>query len=537
MTPPVQNVLNRMPGGSDAAPGHYRWQSPAGDVSIAFDGEVVERLRQDVLSGFHALRKRGLEVGGILLGRVSRRLPLSIRVEKIEAIHCEHRFGPAFVLSDSDRAQLESLLERLRQQDLSVVGYYRSCTGREMGLDAADQELIRQFFTDQNHAFLVIRPVSMRECVGAFMFQRDGKLQTEPAHLPFPFKAQPASADAAPDAEPGPEPAQEEAPLEVEPPAPNAASVNLAPALAPAPAAPEIRKEIKVASRRRHTLPWVLLCLALTLAVLFGGEVWRAVTQPQWDGLGLNVSASESGLEVSWDPSLPAVRDARRGVLTITDGASENRVELNVAALARGRFTYRPSGNNVVVRFLIDGPDMKVSGETFRIVSSSKQEPASQKAVSEPAAPADGTAADAKEELKSGSRPEETKPAPDTSGNQAEAPAAAAAEQPTAPQPVPETPRDVPISVAAKAVHEMQPVVSEGIRARIRGQIIIPVTVGISASGRVVSAAPQGNGDAVYGYLASRAAEAARLWRFEPARSRNGKALASTKTLHFVFTP
>ena len=57
----------------------------------------------------------------------------------------------------------------------------------------------------------------------------------------------------------------------------------------------------------------------------------------------------------------------------------------------------------------------------------------------------------------------------------------------------------------------------------------------IDTRGRVVSATPvtrQHSG--LDQYLAGRAVQAARLWRFEPARE-NGKAVEGTQVIHFVF--
>ena len=86
-----------------------------------------------------------------------------------------------------------------------------------------------------------------------------------------------------------------------------------------------------------------------------------------------------------------------------------------------------------------------------------------------------------------------------------------------------------------KAIYKAPPVVAAGIRSRIRNTIAIDIRVHIDPHGRVVSAAPvtkQHSG--LNQYLAGRAVQAARLWRFEPARE-NGKAVAGTSTLHFVF--
>jgi TonB family protein len=66
--------------------------------------------------------------------------------------------------------------------------------------------------------------------------------------------------------------------------------------------------------------------------------------------------------------------------------------------------------------------------------------------------------------------------------------------------------------------------------------VIVPVEVKISESGRVTSAIPEKGSGAVYDYLSTLAAGAARNWRFQPARSHSGAPVPATKTLYFVFT-
>ena len=67
------------------------------------------------------------------------------------------------------------------------------------------------------------------------------------------------------------------------------------------------------------------------------------------------------------------------------------------------------------------------------------------------------------------------------------------------------------------------------VRPRIKGTIPIDVRVHIDDRGRVTSAAPVvKRRTGLDAYLAGRAVEAARLWRFEPARE-NGKAVAGDR--------
>jgi outer membrane biosynthesis protein TonB len=65
---------------------------------------------------------------------------------------------------------------------------------------------------------------------------------------------------------------------------------------------------------------------------------------------------------------------------------------------------------------------------------------------------------------------------------------------------------------------------------------VIPVKVDVSATGRVVRAVAESrDGDGVRRYLADLAQKAAREWRFTPARSGSGAAVAGSKRIEFVF--
>jgi hypothetical protein len=92
----------------------------------------------------------------------------------------------------------------------------------------------------------------------------------------------------------------------------------------------------------------------------------------------------------------------------------------------------------------------------------------------------------------------------------------------------------VPIAV----VRQVQPGIPEGIRARINDRIVIPVKVGVSERGQVVSAVAESQpNDGIHRYLAEQAQKAVRKWRFSPARAKSGERVASSKTVDVVFTP
>src|SRR5437868_9060594 len=106
-----------------------RWDAPGGRPSVIFDRDVLQELRSRVIEAFLSLPKRGVEVGGFLLGRIETAEPLTIRIDGFEPVLCEHRHGPSYVLSDTDRAQLEDALARRKSgSNPRVIGFYRSYT-------------------------------------------------------------------------------------------------------------------------------------------------------------------------------------------------------------------------------------------------------------------------------------------------------------------------------------------------------------------------------------------------------------------------
>jgi hypothetical protein len=478
----------------------YSWDAPGG-ASISMAVTVAEQIKQEVMDAFRALPRRGLEIGGVLLGRVVRRDPLEVVVDAFEPVPCEHRLGPALILSDVDRAQLEQILARLRAQpESSIVGYYRSFTGREIELDKTDQELIQKDFSDPEQVILAINPVSFNKCVGWWFARQDGHLPAKPAGAPFPFpNGQIAnhSGQLEPSAEVASERDSEPAGA-ADSPEPEPVSPASLPPLRRF--SPEGGSEPKPAVAR-FFLPWALGVVSGLAAFAFLYPWGETSGTQQALRVGLAAQRTASGIEVTWDHSPPTLQKATGGLLAINDGSSERRVELDRAAVARGRLIYEPSGSDLLFRLSIFGPGKQSATESFRMALAAPSPPPPvnrpETATGVPATP-------------------EVPPQPDR--------------RPRArPEATPEA------AVAAEVIHEVRPGISEAILARLRSPVTVPVNVKIDSAGKVTGATAQGGGDGVYRYLAERATHAARFWRFRPARGKNGKPVPSTQTLFFLF--
>jgi hypothetical protein len=198
--------------------------------------------------------------------------------------------------------------------------------------------------------------------------------------------------------------------------------------------------------------------------------------------LGLYVDPAGQTWRISWNPKATALDEARSVQLFVREGDEQKRFDLSARDLASGSYQYSPFANDVTFRLEVVDKAGRVSAESFRLTRAGN-----------PPAPA----------------PAHT-PAPH---------AAASSSAITQPKPI----------------YRAPPVIAAGVRSRIKGTVSIDVRVQIDARGRVVAATPvtrQHSG--LDKYLADRAVQAARLWRFEPARE-NGKPVAGTQILHFVF--
>jgi proteasome lid subunit RPN8/RPN11 len=145
-----------------------------------------------MLTGLNAVPRRGAEVGGILIGS---RTPQCIVVEDFEPIPSEHRFGPSYVLSDSDRALLVETLDYFRSErphGLDVVGWYRSHTRAGLDLSGEDRELFAGHF-GEGDLMMLVQPARLQDSTAVFFLRESGRARRcgEPERFPFAVAAEP----------------------------------------------------------------------------------------------------------------------------------------------------------------------------------------------------------------------------------------------------------------------------------------------------------------------------------------------------------
>src|SRR4030088_1734167 len=90
----------------------YVWEVPGKPISIELQFDVIDRVSPDILRGLGALKRRGAEVGGLLLGRVHAGAQTRVIVEDFEPVASEYVTGPSYNLSEKDLAAFDAAMER-----------------------------------------------------------------------------------------------------------------------------------------------------------------------------------------------------------------------------------------------------------------------------------------------------------------------------------------------------------------------------------------------------------------------------------------
>lgn len=314
-------------------------------------------------------------------------------------------------------------------------------------------------------------------------------------------------------------------------------------------------------------------------------------------GLELRLERSAGGdIKITWNRQAPAVLSAAGGLLRIREGNSQRDLELDAAQLRSGNLLYVNAGGDIIFRMEVRDNGGRLVTESVRLIggkavaaarpqevlplpvikinpkgSVDRLTPAPEpqtpvperKVLVTPVKPLTAGTVSLPSPDPFGhapgltpppvTRPLATPPPPVASAPATKspvqttpaqsvasqsAPAQATVTQAAVPQPgvVPSATEQLadPI-LPARALRQIRPVVPPNVKALITQNIALTVTVVVDDAGKVVSATPDNAPTVVGRMLSAIATEAARGWRFEPAR-RNGQPVSSTVALVFRFS-
>lgn len=446
------------------------------DLVARLGAAIKEGLGSGLNAGLNAgLNEgtRGNEIGGILLGRGAAGYARTVVIEDFELLPSEHLRGASYTLSLKDRRVLGSRLAHLNPKH--VVGFFRSHTRPGMYLDQDDFTVFSHYFPEASQVFLLVRPSTEGPAMGGFFFWEDGDVNRRSPYRQFPFDCGRLAAGGFPiaDEPPAPPPSARRLPV----PMPNA----------PLPAPQR-------APRSAPQLPWMVVPVIaglFLLAALFASRNEKVKPDA--------VPAKNVPPVEAVEPLLPQ---------------PEPQVAVNTPATAPAA----PPLETVPVAPAAVTPKVKPTRKTVEPVA----EPAPVKAVHAPV---------------------RTVEAPPVLAAREEKPAAALAavlspHVNTAPPPVAEVTYEQPhAGVFRRAFHKIKAenfdpptpvrkVAPQG----TAGAGDVDVKVFIDEEGNVTHTQVLTKGTD----LATASADAARQWRFTPAR-KHDKPVASEMVLHFRF--
>ena len=339
----------------------FGWHPPDKRITIYLNVEICDGLGPRIFEGLKSLPRRGLEVGGLLLGWVEKGEELRVIVQDFEPFEAEHLRGPSYTLSAADRERLEQRIEYWGSNatGLSVVGYYRGHTRPGLYLDEDDFHIIREYFADPGQVCLLIRPSFTETSMAGFFFWEDADIQRQSSYLEFPFERAQLHSEALPIRV-----VRDTQPVETSPPPDVAVAVPVATSAQPANRTRAANWQAVVERVSRWW--WIPMAAGLLMAWALGGPhpaSKSVAVEParHQSELALSVGKSGRALKLSWNRSAPAVQRAPSAVLWIHDGDRQSKVNLTTAELESGSVVYWPSSDDVGFRLEIPSPPGTVS--------------------------------------------------------------------------------------------------------------------------------------------------------------------------------
>jgi hypothetical protein len=392
------------------------------EIRLALD--VVDRLNPEVMRGFGAVRRRGTETGGILLGAIE---PVGdrilITVDEFELVPCEYAFGPSYVLSPADLQRFRSALAAFdpsaRKQHYTV-GYFRSHTRDGLQLDEQDTRFFRNYFPDPYHVAMLVKPFATRAPQAGFFFQEKGVLPLDASYLEFPFRRRdlivaeggeettelrrrPAPVESFPVSKTAAREARTEEDGEAAPAVdrslnPFAGTPLAAPAATPLPGREAVQTSGEDAVREpvpsfgvdrsvslagysadepaprpwKARLGWFAFSVMLVVLGIVIGTQYSSLLLPSGAvasvnpyAINLRAEPSDSNLLVRWDSTSSAIKGAQRGVLTVQEGQERVTVELNGDQLRTGSVLYRHLAPYISFKLEIYLSDNRTIAESF----------------------------------------------------------------------------------------------------------------------------------------------------------------------------
>lgn len=158
---------------------HGSWTVPGSLFTVSYSLPALQEIEFAVNEGFRRIPHGGVEIGGLLFGRMEQN---STSIEAFRLVECEHARGPSFVLSERDlnglRQQLAAASYDHDLQGLQPIGWFISHTRGPLEMTDQEYALFEQFFPAPGAITLLAKPERFKPTRFAFLV-RDSKRQID----------------------------------------------------------------------------------------------------------------------------------------------------------------------------------------------------------------------------------------------------------------------------------------------------------------------------------------------------------------------
>lgn len=300
----------------EEAPYYIRWSPDGTRYAIELKLDLVRKIANE----FVEPGKRGVEVGGVLVGSFPKSETPILRIEDIEMIPRRPEDGPIYMLDPIQHQRFAGARWRALARNKVAIGFFRShVRPGPLRPSLADRSLLTGELSQTVYVLLLIQA---REPYSAALFvASDGQLPDEPAVREFRFNE--GEFKTLPEIQPDEsEPAQD---------APTASEAG------------------------NRWLKPIVIPLAIAI-VLLSFLWWFLKRRPVSNDLQLAVTERGHLLQISWNRYSSELNRASGATLLIGDGASRQEVKLGPDELKLGIVDYQPSAQDVQVTMTVNTP-------------------------------------------------------------------------------------------------------------------------------------------------------------------------------------
>ncbi|MGI8958418.1 MAG: hypothetical protein ACR2IV_01385 [Bryobacteraceae bacterium] len=171
------------------------WTQPGASFTVNYSLPLFHEIDFVVNEGYRRIPHGGIEVGGILFGRVDGN---SVTLDAFRNIDCEHASGPSFTLSERDialvRQQLATAASDPELEGLQLAGWFISHSRSELRMSDRETALFDELFPEPGKITLLIKPERFQPTRFGFLVREpDGRVNPDATQhaiiLPLPGRA------------------------------------------------------------------------------------------------------------------------------------------------------------------------------------------------------------------------------------------------------------------------------------------------------------------------------------------------------------